>query len=133
MNIVIWSLLVVAAMRPQWVGAPVETQVQGRDLLLAVDLSRSMGERDFNMNGQPVSRLALVKAVASDFIGRRDGDRVAGTGCRVPRKESAGELNAPVPPTLPESGRPVHGPPQGKVFGTADPEVVAGVEDQTLR
>lgn len=76
MNIVVWSLLVVAAMRPQWVGAPVETQVQGRDLLLAVDLSRSMGERDFNMNGQPVSRLALVKAVASDFIGRRDGDRV---------------------------------------------------------
>ena len=41
-----WSLIVLAAMRPQWVGEPVELPVSGRSVMLAVDLSGSMKEKD---------------------------------------------------------------------------------------
>ena len=48
----------------------------GRDLLLSVDLSGSMEEQDFQLNGEWVDRLTALKSVATDFIERRVGDRV---------------------------------------------------------
>ncbi len=71
-----WILLVIAAARPQWVGEPVQLPVKGRDLMLAVDLSGSMQFEDFVLNGRRVNRLTAIKAVASDFIERRKGDRI---------------------------------------------------------
>ncbi len=71
-----WSLLVLAAARPQWQGEPVALPVSGRDLMLAVDLSGSMQEQDFILNGKRVDRLAATKAVAGEFIERRKGDRL---------------------------------------------------------
>lgn len=71
-----WLLLVLAAMRPQWLGEPIEQAMSGRDIMLAVDLSGSMQERDFMLNKQPVDRLTAAKAVASEFIDRRVGDRL---------------------------------------------------------
>ncbi len=73
---VIWLALLVAAARPQYLGEPVSVPVTGRDLLLAVDLSGSMEERDFELAGRWVDRLTATKAVASEFIDRRVGDRV---------------------------------------------------------
>ena len=74
--IVVWLLLVIAAARPQWIGDPIELPVSGRDLMLAVDLSGSMEARDFELNGQAVDRLTATKAVAGEFIQRREGDRL---------------------------------------------------------
>lgn len=71
-----WILLIVAAMRPQWLGELVEIPVTGRDLMLAVDLSGSMQEKDFILDGQRVNRLTAIKHVAGDFIDRRIGDRI---------------------------------------------------------
>ena len=71
-----WCLLVIAAGRPQWLSEPIEQAVSGRDLMLAVDLSASMEEQDFFINKQAVDRLTAIKAVATDFINRRVGDRV---------------------------------------------------------
>jgi Ca-activated chloride channel family protein len=71
-----WLLLVVAAARPQWVGEPVPLPLAGRDLMLAVDISGSMTEADMIIGGRVVDRLTAVKAVAGDFIERREGDRV---------------------------------------------------------
>ncbi len=71
-----WCLLVLASARPQWLGDPIEQAVSGRDLMLAVDLSASMEEQDFFTNKQAVDRLTAIKAVATDFINRRVGDRV---------------------------------------------------------
>jgi Ca-activated chloride channel family protein len=71
-----WLLLVLAAMRPQWVGDIVEVPVSGRDLMLAVDLSGSMQEEDFVLAGRRVDRLTATKAVAGQFIERRAGDRI---------------------------------------------------------
>ncbi|MGD8309284.1 MAG: VWA domain-containing protein, partial [Chromatiales bacterium] len=71
-----WALLVLAAARPQWLGEPVSLPVSGRDLMLAVDVSGSMQQEDYELNRRPVDRLAVVKAVAGRFIQRREGDRL---------------------------------------------------------
>ena len=44
--------------------------------MLAVDLSGSMDAKDFELAGVRVDRLSATKAVASDFISRRKGDRI---------------------------------------------------------
>jgi Ca-activated chloride channel homolog len=71
-----WLLLVLAAARPQWLGEPVPLPMAGRDLMLAVDIPLSMTEEDMVIGGRVVDRLTAVKAVAGDFIERRQGDRI---------------------------------------------------------
>lgn len=71
-----WTLLVLAAARPEWLGEPVELPLSGRDLMLAVDLSGSMEQQDYLLGNRRASRLDVVKAVAGRFIERREGDRV---------------------------------------------------------
>ena len=71
-----WILLCVAAARPQQLGEAVEPPQEGRDLMLALDLSGSMSEPDMELGDRPVDRLTAAKAVLSDFLDRRGGDRV---------------------------------------------------------
>ncbi|MDR3419290.1 MAG: VWA domain-containing protein [Nevskia sp.] len=69
----VWLLLVIAALRPQWLGDPQPVPTTGRRLLLAVDVSGSMATKD--MAGG-LSRLQVVQQVAGDFIRGRHGDQV---------------------------------------------------------
>ena len=71
-----WALLCVAAARPQQLGDVVQPPQSARDLMLAVDLSGSMEERDIELGGRVVSRLVAAKAVIIEFLERRSGDRV---------------------------------------------------------
>jgi Ca-activated chloride channel family protein len=71
-----WCLLVLAAARPERIGDELDVPVAGRNLMLAVDLSGSMDQKDFELAGRRVDRLTATKAVASDFIARREGDRI---------------------------------------------------------
>lgn len=71
-----WIALVLAAARPQWLGEPVSIPAEGRDLMIAVDLSGSMKIDDMQVNGRQVDRLKMIKYVLSDFIERRIGDRL---------------------------------------------------------
>ena len=71
-----WCLLVLAAARPERIGDELEVPVAGRNLMLAGDLSGSMDQKDFELAGRKVDRLTATKAVASDFITRREGDRI---------------------------------------------------------
>jgi Ca-activated chloride channel family protein len=71
-----WLLLVVAAARPERIGDEIDVPVSGRNLMLAVDLSGSMDQKDFELGNRRVDRLTATKAVASDFISRREGDRI---------------------------------------------------------
>lgn len=71
---VIWGLLLLALARPTLVGEAVPLPAEGRDVMLAIDLSGSMSERD--LSGGRFSRLAVVKAAADEFISRREGDRL---------------------------------------------------------
>lgn len=72
----IWLLVVLAATRPQWLGDPIELPSTGRDLMLAVDISGSMEAQDMVVGNRQVSRIDVVKAVVSDFVERREGDRL---------------------------------------------------------
>ena len=72
----IWTLLLLAASRPVWLGKPIEFQNSGRDLMMAVDLSGSMEINDMVLNGRQIDRLTATKSVMNDFIERRRGDRL---------------------------------------------------------
>ncbi|MDO6719499.1 VWA domain-containing protein [Psychrosphaera sp. 1_MG-2023] len=72
----IWILLVSAAAKPQWLGDPITIPQEGREMMLAVDLSGSMDEKDMVIGRQQVNRLTMLKYVLNDFIERRVGDRL---------------------------------------------------------
>ncbi len=74
--ILIWCMLVLASTRPQFIGEPIELPTSGRDLLLAVDISGSMGTEDMVISNQMTTRLMVVKQVVGDFVERREGDRL---------------------------------------------------------
>jgi Ca-activated chloride channel family protein len=71
-----WCLLIAASARPQWLGEPLPVRSEGREIMLAVDLSGSMEIADMQLNDRSVDRLTMVKAVLGDFITRREGDRL---------------------------------------------------------
>ena len=71
-----WILLIAAVARPQWVGEMVSLPTTGRDLMLAIDISGSMATEDMQVNNEYVDRLSVVKAVISQFLDARKGDRV---------------------------------------------------------
>lgn len=62
--------------RPQWVGEPIRIKNESRDILMVLDISTSMLERDFAFQGQAIDRLTAVKLVAGDFIKKRANDRI---------------------------------------------------------
>jgi len=73
----VWVLLVTALAKPQWVGEPIVRTEAARDIMLAIDLSGSMGYRDFKGDeGEAVSRFEAVQRVVTDFIAGRDTDRI---------------------------------------------------------
>jgi Ca-activated chloride channel family protein len=71
-----WVAAVLALARPVWIGEPVAVPTNGRDILLAVDISGSMERDDMQLRGRDVNRLVAVKAVVSDFVIKREGDRL---------------------------------------------------------
>lgn len=73
---IMWVLLVLALMRPELINDVTYTKNIGYDLMLAVDLSRSMEIVDFSEHGQPLSRIAATKKVVANFVRNRVGDRV---------------------------------------------------------
>ena len=71
-----WLCLLLAAVRPQWLGDPVTLPQSGRNLMLAIDVSGSMETPDLTLDGRQATRLAVVKQVAGEFVERRTGDRI---------------------------------------------------------
>jgi Ca-activated chloride channel homolog len=76
--ILCWCLAVLALARPEQIGEPVEITKAARDVVLAIDISGSMDQRDFvTPDGERQQRLAGVRGVVRDFVTERDGDRMA--------------------------------------------------------
>ena len=71
-----WLCLCLGAANPKWLGEPISLPNEGRDIMLAVDLSGSMTEQDMAYQGRYVDRLSMVKAVLKNFIEQRQGDRL---------------------------------------------------------
>lgn len=74
--VIVWVLIVLAGSNPVWVGEPVQLPTLGRNLMLAIDVSPSMQEKDLKLGNQAVDRLTVLKSVMKDFIDRRQGDRL---------------------------------------------------------
>ena len=71
-----WLFLIIAINRPIATGEAIQLPTEARDMMLAVDISGSMEERDMVLNNKNVRRIDTVKHVLSDFTDRRSGDRI---------------------------------------------------------
>ncbi len=71
-----WFFFVVAAARPVWIGEAQQVNRDARNIVLTLDVSASMEEKDFDVNGRPITRLNIVKNLAKDFIQKRTGDNI---------------------------------------------------------
>jgi len=69
-------LLVLTAARPQLYNVAREIRSPGVDIIMCIDTSGSMQALDFQLNDKPVSRLTAVKKVVSEFIKKREVDRI---------------------------------------------------------
>lgn len=70
------AALIVAMARPQAIEQSRETNQQGYDIVLAIDLSGSMHAEDYERGGVAINRLQAVKPVLEAFISRRPTDRI---------------------------------------------------------
>ncbi|MCB1311233.1 MAG: VWA domain-containing protein [Sedimentitalea sp.] len=74
--LLVWALLVLALAGPRQLAPQVALPMSGRDLILALDLSGSMVRDDFQLDGEPVTRLDALKRVGAAFARARAGDRL---------------------------------------------------------
>lgn len=82
-------LMIVALARPREADTRVRRNVEGIDIVVALDVSDSMLIEDM----KPLNRLEAAKEVIKDFVGKRSSDRI---GIVI----FAGESFTLVPPTL---------------------------------
>jgi Ca-activated chloride channel family protein len=72
-----WCFIIFALVRPQFIEPPVQKIQPGRDLMLALDISQSMETPDFRApDGKRMRRVDAVKEVVSEFIRKRQHDRI---------------------------------------------------------
>ncbi len=71
-----WILLLVALSSPQLVGQPEMKVKTSRNFLIVSDISFSMAQNDWIINGQKATRWEAVKDVMHQFIQKRQGDRM---------------------------------------------------------
>ena len=69
-------LFILALARPQLGEGETKVTASGIDIVVAIDLSGSMGSEDFELKGQRVNRLGIAKNVLEKFIAKRPNDRI---------------------------------------------------------
>ena len=72
----VWALILAALSSPQLVGEPEMKVKTSRNFLIAADISFSMAERDWEIDGAKVRRWDAVKSLMHEFIQKREGDRM---------------------------------------------------------
>ncbi|MBF0484197.1 MAG: VWA domain-containing protein [Candidatus Omnitrophica bacterium] len=70
------GLFLFALAGPRLVLDESKTQVEGINIMLALDASGSMAALDFQIEGKRNSRLDVVKKVVEDFISKRSTDKI---------------------------------------------------------
>jgi Ca-activated chloride channel family protein len=70
------ALLFIGMARPQVAGGQAPLKASGIDIAVAVDLSGSMIAEDFELRGERVNRLTMLKDVLGSFIEQRTSDRI---------------------------------------------------------
>lgn len=70
------AALIVAAARPQTGRTVVHSEAEGVDIMLVLDVSRSMLAEDFSIGAERANRLEAVLEVTEKFIKERPHDRI---------------------------------------------------------
>jgi len=70
------ALMIVGLARPQRTHSRTEVTAKGIDIVLGLDVSGSMQALDFMVDNRRLNRIAVVKAVVSQFIDERPNDRI---------------------------------------------------------
>lgn len=70
------TLIALALTDPRWHDPQAVREHNGRDIVLALDMSASMRAEDFLLEGKIARRFDAVRATASTLISERAGDRV---------------------------------------------------------
>jgi Ca-activated chloride channel homolog len=73
-------LIVIALAGPRWPDLRTRIETEGIAIVMLVDVSGSMAERDFDWRGEPISRLNAVKKVFHVFVSGEAGPEGAGEG-----------------------------------------------------
>jgi Ca-activated chloride channel family protein len=73
----IWIGILTALASPQIVGEPEMKVKTARNFVIAADISFSMANTDWQIDGERVTRWEGVKQVLREFIKKREGDRLA--------------------------------------------------------
>jgi Ca-activated chloride channel family protein len=73
-------LLIIAQTGPRWPDLHTRIETEGIAIVMLVDVSGSMGERDFDWRGEPITRLDAVKKVFRLFVAGGDGPESSGDG-----------------------------------------------------
>jgi Ca-activated chloride channel homolog len=71
-----WCCLLAAAGGPQKIGEPGKKTKTVRSFLVAADISFSMAQKDWTLNGTRVTRWEAVKHLLRDFVEKRKSDRM---------------------------------------------------------
>ncbi len=73
-------LLILAVAGPRWPDLHTRIETEGIAIIMLVDVSGSMAERDFDWRGEPITRLDAVKKVFHLFVSGGDGSEGAVDG-----------------------------------------------------
>ena len=71
-----WICLLAAASSPRYVGKPGKKIKTVRSFLIAADISFSMAQTDWILDGKRTSRWAAVKTIMKDFVKNRQSDQI---------------------------------------------------------
>ncbi len=74
--ILCWICLIAAASSPKLVGQPGKKTKTVRSFLIATDISFSMAQRDWSLDGEKMTRWEAVKLLMKDFVKERKSDQV---------------------------------------------------------
>ncbi|MEP0712500.1 MAG: VWA domain-containing protein [Algoriphagus sp.] len=72
----VWILLLSSLASPQLVGKPEMKVKTSRNFLIVADISFSMAQKDWEIDGEKVRRWDAVKVLMHEFIEKRKGDRM---------------------------------------------------------
>src|SRR5437762_922074 len=70
------AMFLVALARPQIGEGHTKVRASGIDIVIVMDVSGSMASEDFELKGEPASRLAIARDVIEKFVRKRVNDRV---------------------------------------------------------
>ncbi len=75
--LLVWLLILASLASPRIVGEPEMKVKTARNFVIAADISFSMANTDWEIDGERVTRWEGVKQVLREFVEKREGDRLA--------------------------------------------------------